>query len=225
MKIPLVLISGLLSNEYLWRYQVDQLRDIASIYLFSPTQNTPQKMVKYILEASPPNFALAGHSMGGWLCLEIIRAAGSRVSKLCLLNTTSRNDSKEKIEKRRALIKKAKEGYFEEIVEMIAESFVFNSLVKNDVKKMFLKVGKEAFINQQEAMLAREETQSVLAVIDCPTWVIHSAHDNNFSLEEQKEIVEKVRNAKLTVIDNAGHMSPLEAPQMVADLLQRWVLC
>ena len=64
-----------------------------NISVISAIQDTPQKMIQAILDEAPPKFALAGHSMGGWLCLEIMRVAPSRVSKLCLLNTTKEMDS------------------------------------------------------------------------------------------------------------------------------------
>ncbi len=112
MKPPLVLISGLLSNESLWQHQTRHLSDIASIQVLSPSQDTPKKMIQAILEQAPPEFALAGHSMGGWLCLEIMRTAPSRVSRLCLLNTTARNDSEEKRLARQQMILKAEKGQF-----------------------------------------------------------------------------------------------------------------
>jgi len=75
MRIPLVLVSGLLSNSSLWQHQMRHLSEIASIQTISPSQNTPEKMIQAILDEAPPIFALAGHSMGGWLCLELMRTA------------------------------------------------------------------------------------------------------------------------------------------------------
>lgn len=223
MKSPLVLVSGLLSNESLWQHQVKHLSEIASIQVVSPSQNSCEKMVQAILDVAPPKFALAGHSMGGWLCLEIMRRAPLRVSKLCLLNTTARSDSKEKRAKRQEMILRAKEGHFHEIVEELADRLVYNSHVVKDVKKMFLEVGSEVFIHQEEAMINRRESRSILPGIDCPTLVIHAAQDRNFSIEEHKELVAEIPNAKLAVIEDSGHMSPLEMPQVVTALLRYWL--
>lgn len=224
MKIPLVLVSGLLSNESLWQHQVDHLEDIAAISIISPSQDTPEKMVRSILDAAPPRFALAGHSMGGWLCLEIMQANPSRVSQLCLLNTTARMDSEEKRARRKEMILKAEKGNFPEIVEEIADHFVSNLQVKNDVKKMFLKVGKEAFIRQEKAMMMRHESKSILPKINCPTLVIHAAQDQNFSLEESKELVDQIQGAKLSMVEDSGHMSPMEAPQAITAFLRFWLV-
>jgi pimeloyl-ACP methyl ester carboxylesterase len=222
MKPHLVLISGLLSNESLWQHQIRHLSDIASIQVISPSQDTPKKMIQAILDQAPPTFALAGHSMGGWLSLEVMRAAPSRVSRLCLLNTTARMDSEEKKLARQQMILKAEKGQFPEVVKGLVEKLVFNPLVKKDVEKMFLEVGQETFIHQEKAMLARDECQSILSTIQCPALVIHATQDKNFSQEEHEELVHQIPNAQLGIVEDSGHMSPMEEPQAVTDLLRSW---
>ncbi|MBS0616272.1 MAG: alpha/beta hydrolase [Verrucomicrobia bacterium] len=223
-KAPLVLVSGLLSSDTLWEHQVRHLRDVtSSIQVVSPIQNTPELMVQEILGKAPPVFALAGHSMGGWLCLEIMRTAPSRVSKLCLVNTTARDDSKEKKENRQKMILQAKEGRFSNVVKELVGKLVLNAAVKKDVEKMFLEVGKEALISQEEAMLMRKETLPILPGIACPTLVIHAAQDKNFSFEEHEELVERIPHAKLAIVEDSGHMSPLEMPQAITALLRCWL--
>lgn len=223
MKIPLVLLSGLLSNKLLWQHQMHHLSDIASIQVISPSQDTPEKMIQAILDEAPPKFALAGHSMGGWLCLEIMRVAPSRVYQLSLLNTTARMDSKEKTIKRQKMILKAEKGQFQEVVDEMVENFVINPLIKSDVKKMFLEVGREIFIHQQRAMLQRNECLSILPTISCPTLVIHAMQDKNFSIEEHRELANQIQNAKLAMVEDSGHMSPIEMPQAITSLLRFWL--
>lgn len=224
MKTPLVLLSGLLSNDILWQHQVRHLDDIASIHIISAAQNTPEKMVEQILAAAPPTFALAGHSMGGWLCLEVMRTAPSRVQKLCLLNTTSRSDSQEKAVSRQKMIQDAKQGHFHEIVDAMLERFVHNTFVKADVKNMFLAVGEKAFIAQEEAMSKRGECLSILPTITCPALVVCAVQDKIFSLEEHQELVSNIPNAELAQIEGSGHMSPMEAPQAITAHLQHWLI-
>lgn len=224
MKTPLVLVSGLLSNEKVWQHQVEHLQDIAQIQIVSPQGNTPEKMVHEVLDKAPPQFALAGHSMGGWLCLEIMRQAPSRVSKLCLLNTTARDDSKEKRAKREEMILRVKNGDFKKVVEEIVNHFVFNAFSKRAVEKMFLEVGEEACIHQEEAMIQRKEVMSILPKISCQTLLIHAAQDQVFSLEEHEELAAKIPHAKLVVVEDSGHMSPMEKPQAVTSHLRSWLI-
>lgn len=223
MKTPLVLLTGLLSDKRLWQHQSHYLSDIASIQIISPSQNTPKKMIDTILNKAPPQFALAGHSMGGWLCLEIMRAAPGRVKQLCLLNTTARMDSEEKRMRRNTMIQKAEQGLFQEVVKEIAEKFTYNLLVKRDVEEMFLSLGKETFIHQQQTMIKRHESQSILPTITCPVLAIHAMQDSVFSLDEHKELVAEIKNAKLALVEDTGHMSPMESPQAITTLLRYWL--
>ncbi len=223
MKTNLVLLSGLLSNKVLWQHQTLHLSDLAAIQIISSSQDTPKKMVQAILKEAPAKFALAGHSMGGWLCLEVMRAAPSRVSKLCLLNTTARSDSQEKKNRRQEMVQKAQRGEFPKVVEEIVDALVFNPLVKDAVRKMFLGMGSDVFIHQELSMLQREECQSILPTIACPTLVIHAGCDKNFFLEEHKELVNQIRDAKLAIVDDSGHMSPMEMPQAITTLLRYWL--
>jgi len=220
---PLVLISGLLSNESLWQHQLHYLREIAPISVFNPSQDSPDKMVEAILKTAPPKFAMAGHSMGGWLCLEILRVAPSRVSKVCLLNATARDDSQEKKAKRRLMIQRCEKGQFEEVARELASLFTQVHQVRKQVLDMFLTVGSETFLNQQKSMLLRKPRGSILAMVQCPALVIHAAQDKNFSMDEQLEFVTKIPNAKLAVVEESGHMSPLEMPQAITSLLRFWL--
>lgn len=223
MKIPLVLLPGLLSNEFLWQHQIDHLSDVADVTVIPAIQDTPQKMIQSILDKAPPKFALAGHSMGGWLCLEIMRIAPTRVSKLCLLNTTKEMDLDQKRDRRQKMILQAEKGEFQDVVREIVENFIFNPLVKSKVERMFLDVGKETFIHQEKAMIARKECESILPSITCSTLVIHAAQDKVFSLEDHKELVNQIPSAKLAIIEDSGHMSPIEMPQAVSALLRFWL--
>ena len=224
MKTPLVLLTGLLSNKDLWQHQVNHLSDIAEIQVISCSQDTPKAMVQFILDQAPEQFALAGHSMGGWLCLEIMRAAPSRVTKLCLVNTTARMDSEEKRQRRQDMILKTQQGKFAEVVKDLVENLVFNPRVKPMVEKMFLAVGEAVFIRQEKSMLSRSECLSILPGIHCPTLVIHAAQDKLFSSEEHSELVNQIPNAKFEIVEGSGHMSPMEMPQTVTSFLKSWLI-
>lgn len=223
MKYPLVFLSGLLSNQTVWKHQLNTLSKFTKTQVITSTENTPEKMVSHILENVPPSFGLVGHSMGGWLCFELMKKAPERVKSLCLINTTARPDAEEKRKKRIRIIKQAESGNIEQIIEENIDSFVWNESVKEDVKNMFLSVGPQVLIAQETAMLAREESLSVLPQIHCPTLVIHAAHDKIFSLEEHIEIASQVKNGNLVVIENSGHMSPMESPNEVTTHLSRWL--
>ena len=224
-KTPLVLIPGLLSDKTAWGYQAKHLSDIADATIISfHNEDTPDKMVQAILDQSPSQFALAGHSMGGWLALEVMRYAPERVAKLCLLNTTARPDSPDKLERRKQMIQMAKKGECFELAMQMSNALVFQESVKKEVQEMFLRRAPLRLICDQKAMIQRGDCFSILPTIQVPTLIIHARQDQVFTLEMHEEMKNLIPNAKLAIVEDSGHMSPMEQPETVTRLMRHWLL-
>src|ERR1700689_4979713 len=88
MKQSAVLLSGLLCDETFWSDIPRRLAGVAEIQVvsFRGFSSIPA-MAQHVLDIAPERFAVAGHSMGGRVALEIMRAAPRRVTGLALLNT------------------------------------------------------------------------------------------------------------------------------------------
>src|SRR4030081_1143186 len=69
-------------------------------------------IARRILAEAPPRFALAGHSMGGYIAFEIMRQAPQRVAKLTLITTQARPDTPEATARRRGQITRAQGGEY-----------------------------------------------------------------------------------------------------------------
>ena len=221
----LILIPGLLSDREVFRHPAAHLNDLANISIVKwSDEDTPEKMVQKVLHLAPPRFSLTGHSMGGWVALEVMRRARDRVEKLCLLNTTARSDSEEKLNRRKQWIQAVEKGGFHQVAEELTTAFVHRKEVRDAVLSMFLRQGPTIFINQERAMIMRQECFSILPKIKCPLLLIHARSDRNFSLEEQQEIAKKVPQAKVAIVEDAGHMMPMEMPQAVTALIRYWLL-
>src|SRR5664279_231361 len=88
LKQPLLLLSGLLCDEAIWADIPQRLADVADVRIISFRGfSSIQAMAEHVLSQAPETFALAGHSMGGRVALEVMREAPRRVSGLALLNT------------------------------------------------------------------------------------------------------------------------------------------
>src|SRR4051812_27831599 len=84
----LVLIPGLLCDATVWRHQCAALADVADVRVSDHgMRDSLAAMARAILDSAPPRFAVAGHSMGGRVALEVYRAAPKRVSGIALLDT------------------------------------------------------------------------------------------------------------------------------------------
>lgn len=224
LKETLILLPGLLSDQAVWSHQLNHLSDLVNCRVIPLTSDdNMDDLIQTVLQSVEGNFYLAGHSMGGWLALELARVAPLRILKLCLLNTSAQKDSAEKRQNRIDMIEAVTQGQFQTVAEDIANRYVYNTKVKKDVLAMFLRVGAQAFLNQEKALLTRHDSRSILSKLAMPTLVVHAVQDKVFSLAVHKELVDKIPNAKLAIIEDTGHMSPMESPQAVTAFLRFWL--
>ncbi|HHT0594176.1 TPA: alpha/beta fold hydrolase [Legionella anisa] len=220
----LVFLTGVLSDHRVWSYQINHLQDLVKCQIIPLFHgNSTEDLLQSVLNAVEGTFFLAGHSMGGWLALELARRAPERILKLCLVNTSAQQDSKEKHQRRMEMIQKVEQGNFQIVAETLADLYVYDDRAKNEVLSMFLNVGQQVFLTQQKILLARRECLSFLSSFAMPTLIIHAREDKIFSLAVHEELADKIPNSKLAIIEDSGHMSPMESPQAVTALLRFWL--
>ena len=87
-KESLLLLPGLMCDETVW---IPLLEDLSKTHDCTVVDHgradSLSVMAKNILRQAPNKFALAGHSMGGRIAIEVIRQAPERVSRVALMNT------------------------------------------------------------------------------------------------------------------------------------------
>lgn len=107
-KPAVLLLCGLLCDAAIWQPQRTALRDLADMQVmdFAGFDSIAQ-MAAHVLAVAPPQFALAGHSMGGRVALEIMRQAPARVLRLALLDTGIAPRREREREERLALVRLA----------------------------------------------------------------------------------------------------------------------
>jgi pimeloyl-ACP methyl ester carboxylesterase len=231
MKQPLVLLPGLLCDAALWEPQLSDLADIADFFVADLTEHaTMQDMAASVLRDSPwKEFALAGLSMGGYVAQEIVRQAPRRVKNLALLDTRSRSELPEETERRRALMQLAQSGRnFTPVTNrmlplMLHESRVKDALLVKVIREMAERTGIEAYLRQQEAIIARPDYRTVLPTIECPTVVLCGRQDKLTPLHNSEEMAAAIPGAKLVVVEECGHMSTLERPAEVNKAMRDWL--
>lgn len=222
-KPTLILLPGLVSDHAVWAGQTKALSSQYRILIPDLSKpNTPAAMVEAVLQQAPESFALAGHSMGGWVALEVMRVAGERVTKLALLNTTAVKDSKTKMQSRLDLIALLKAGEVDVLIERLLGVFIYQQHCRESVRKMIFR-NLSALINQEEAMLLHESCESVLSFITCKTLIVSANQDKIFNEEDASLLHEGIANSYHVTLDDCGHMSPMEVPEAVNFYLSEWL--
>ena len=223
MKEDILLIPGTACDAAVWEYQVEHLSDIANFTVAAPFETSDiQKQMTIMLEPMPDTFLMAGHSLGGWVCQEIMKQYSHRVKKLCLLATSATLDTPEQVAARKQRIELAKQNKFDSTAKELAEAYTYNKAIEPEVAEMFRR-NSVPFIFQQEAVIKRENNLPYLKNIIQPTLVIVGDKDA-FFFESSTEIAKKIPNAALTVIEECGHMLTMEKPKEATALLRKWIL-
>jgi pimeloyl-ACP methyl ester carboxylesterase len=228
-KTPLVLLPGLLCDRELWRRQIETLGDVASPWVADLTlDDSMAAMARRVLAAAPPSFALAGLSMGGYCALEIMRQGPARVTRLALLDTGARADSPEQTARRHGLIELAEKGEFHGVTPRLLPLFLHPDRLKDAeltgrVTAMAHRVGKEAFLRQQKAIMGRIDSRPHLARIGCPTLLLCGRQDQLTPPALHQEMASLIPGALLDVIEDCGHLSAMERPDAVDAALRIWL--
>jgi len=228
--LKLVLIPGLLCDAALWAHQTRYLGDIADCQVATVTESDSlADMAATVLAAAPERFALAGLSMGGYVCHAIMRQAPERVARLALLDTSARADTPEQSERRRQLIAMSEVGKFRGVTDRLLPLFLAahrlgDTALTDAVKAMAQRVGAAAFYRQQTAMMGRPDSREQLAAYDTPTLVICGRQDMLTPLDLHEEMAAAIPAARLAIVEDCGHLSTMEQPQALTALLRQWLL-
>ena len=228
-KINLLFLPGLLTDARLFQFQMEDLSDIAQSTVADLTvADTIEELAAEALAHAPPRFALAGLSMGGYVALEIMRQAPDRVQGLALLSTSARPDTPEASENRKKLMAQA-ENNFQIVLDTLMPKLVhpsrmkYNSMV-DTVYSMGHRVGKEAFLRQQRAIMGRIDSRPHLGkIIDCPTMVLCGRDDVITPVEVHEEMAAAIAGSHLEIIDQCAHLSTMGQPKLVSEAMRVWL--
>jgi pimeloyl-ACP methyl ester carboxylesterase len=226
---PTVFVPGLLCTAEVFAPQIAALWSYGPVTVASTLEgDTIAEMATAILASAPPRFALAGISMGGYICLEILRQAPDRVIKLALLDTSARPDTPEQIPKRRAMVSQAREGNFASLLEQALSAILHpehqsDPALKAINVRMGLTIGVEGFARQTEAVIARIDSRPGLSAISVPTLVLVGDADPLTPKELSEEMAAAIPGARLVIVTQSGHGSTLEQPDAVNRALIDWI--
>jgi pimeloyl-ACP methyl ester carboxylesterase len=228
----LVLLPGLLCDHALWEPQIAALAEICTPCVADLTRgDSMAAMAATVLaEAPAQQFALAGLSMGGYVAMEIMRQMPQRVTRLALLDTRATLDTSEETARRHEMIRLAQtEHGFTPITTRMLPLLVHPARVKEEplvrvIRDMAERIGVEAYVRHQHAMMSRPDYRPDLPSIRCPTLVLCGREDALTPLERHEEIVRQIPSARLVVIERCGHLSTLERPHEVNVALHDWLV-
>jgi pimeloyl-ACP methyl ester carboxylesterase len=229
MAQPLLLLPGLLNTRRLYDRQIADLAGLADAVVPELWHHDSiGAMAEAALAAAPGRFALGGFSMGGYVAFEILRRAPDRVERLALMDTQATPDTPAATARRRGFIEQTRLGRFHGVQPSLLPTIVHRDRVGDrsvigPIVEMAAEVGADGFCRSQTAMIARPDSRPLLVGIRQPTLVLVGRQDVATPLARAQEMAADISHSQLVVIEDCGHMSPLEKPAEVTAALRRWL--
>jgi pimeloyl-ACP methyl ester carboxylesterase len=227
--MPILLVPGLVSSPRIFSPVVPALWRFGPVTVANHIRDDNMGAIaRRILAEAPPRFALAGHSMGGYIAFEIMRQSPERVAKLALINTQARPDTPEATARRRGMIARAQGGDYRGVLDELFAGFVHPSRrddlsLRQLVYDMGDDVGVDGFVRQQAAVMSRPDSRPTLAWIKCPTLVLTGDEDHTIPNALSVEMADGIPGAKLVILADCGHLPQPEQPKATADALVEWL--
>lgn len=186
-----------------------------------------EEIASEIVTTAPAKFALCGSGLGGMVAMEVFRRAPDRVTRLALMDTSPHAGTPDEAADREARIIKAKTGQLTEVAE---EDLRFAGLApvphQADVLALACDMadhlGAEAYMRQQRCLMRRRDQQATMRRVKCPALVLCGAGNRRFAPKRHQSMAELIPYADLRIIDEAGHLAPIETPEIVIAALRQW---
>lgn len=223
----IVLIPGFMCDSSLWQALLPVLPPLADIHHSNLNQgDSIDQMAEHIIATLPGPSLIIGFSLGGYVARHIAFTAPEFVSGLALLNTSARASTPEELLRNQQQIRMAQHYPYKGQTRSALRRALDPDHQDNDVllaqlQAMSLTLGKEIFLRQ--LALQRADGHAELAHIHCPAIVVANRKDQMRQLEEAEKLAAGLSRGELQIIEQGGHMSPLEQPAELATILLTWM--
>jgi pimeloyl-ACP methyl ester carboxylesterase len=225
----LLLLPGLMCDAGIWRDQATALGGDYDVRIpdFFGLESL-QDMARAALALADGPVAVAGHSMGGRVAMEAFALAPERIERIALLDTGAHPVAPGERERRQALLDIADREGIEGVIAawlppMLAPDRITDRPLVEAVSAMIRRAGLGVLRGQVKALLDRPDGFARLNHIRCPTALIVGRQDAWSPPAQHEQMQAHCPQATLTIIEDCGHMAPVERPQAVGEALQKWM--
>ena len=229
MKLPIILLPGLMCDQRLFQPQFELLskeRNVICARTFG--FETIPEIASNILKNAPKKFILAGLSLGGIVALELVRQSPEKIQKLILMDTSHQAEPEHISIKRERQIRDVKKGNLQKVmIEEHIPNYFANQSMSGSISKiciqMALKLGAEVFMQQSRALISRTDQTKTLQKIKVPTMVLCGKYDRLCDIKTHTKMHNLIKESTFNIIDDAGHLPTLESPLKTNRILKEWL--
>ena len=229
----LVLLPGLVCDATVWTQVRGVLETSADIHVAEyGTLDSLGAMAEKVLADIDGPFALAGHSMGGRIALEMFRRAPQRIRAIALMDTgvlplAPGDAGQRETRGRHELLDIARSQGMAAMATRWVQGMVWPPRLGerpliDGIVDMFARSSAAVFAAQIAALLQRPDASALLAQIRCPALVLCGEDDSWAPAARHRDMAARIPGASLALIPECGHMCTLERPEAVTHAMQEW---
>ena len=224
-----IFIPGLILTRDIFAAQIDRLVNPAATKTADTLgRDSITAMAEAALALADGPLVPVGISMGGYIAMEMARLAPQRLAGIALLNTQHRADPPERRKQREATVDIAQPDRYRGVTRHLLKSFLSPAAMENEtlvarVIAMAEEVGRENFVLQQRAILGRRDQSDTLGALTVPALVLGGALDTLTPPQASRDMAELIPDAELVIMEEIGHLSTIEAPDEVTDILNAYL--
>ena len=227
MNYTIVLIPGLLSDEFVWSALQKALPAGVKVVVAHTTKDDSiEAMASRALEDFSGSLLPIGHSMGGRVAMEIAHRAPQRTVGMVLANTGSVPLQPGELEKRNRVVELGRQNFAELVNQwlppMVAQDVV-NTPLYQSLYDMAMRFSSDVHTQQLQALINRPDAGAYLHEIACPVLLIAAENDGWSPVAQHKQMAELLQDSELQVIPGAGHFAPVDAGEQFALIVLDWM--
>jgi pimeloyl-ACP methyl ester carboxylesterase len=232
---PVVLLHALSMTPAMWTGQREALERAGHLVLSpdqyghdtAPSLDVLADSLAHALDRHGiGEVVLAGSSLGGYVAMAFLRRHPGRTRAMALIGTRAGADDEATATARHAiadlLLDPARRGDVLDstIPKLVgATTLARRPEVIATVREIVRSVPAGDLAWSLRAIAARPDSFAVLRTADVPTVVIAGEEDELVSLVEAHRMVAALPRARLVTVPGAGHLTPLETPEVVTGAL------
>jgi pimeloyl-ACP methyl ester carboxylesterase len=225
----LILVPGLLCDSLVWHETIAAFASTHDVVVpvLDGLDSIPAMAAQLLLDA-PTTFALAGHSLGGRIALEVLRQAPERVAALALLDTGVHPCSPGEPQQRQVLLDIAVTQGMRAVARawlppMVHPARRSDPAFMAPLEAMIERRTPVTFRNQVAALLNRPDATPVLASIHCPTCVICGRQDEWSPPAQHQSMAASIAARRWPSSTTPGTWRRANARKAVVAELRRWL--
>ena len=242
---PLLFVHGFPLNHAMWRFQIEELSrsgfrciapDLRGFGHSSVSQGivTMEQFADDLAELLnamriQDQVVFCGLSMGGCVAWPFERRHPQWLKAMILCDTRVVSDTAEAAANRRKLAEDVLQHGPEIVANaMLPRLFAASTFAKQpeiieETRRMILATNPQGIAAGSLALAGRLDARSWTADVTLPTLLLAGEHDVISTPLEMRQIAEVMPNARFEVIPDAGHMAPLENPQVVNRVMREFL--